>query len=461
MASRTLLRSQQRQGRPALRVGLVVALLGLTVAHSAVADTSQWAQTAPPAPGQLQGTVSFSQHTWKADIYREQIGGNGSLQDALPTVFDLESTRVVQQLTAAISLGLPGDFWLTAALPITLSDSRTISRPTAQAPGDNTTVADEFLPADGFDAASGGGTTGDLLFAGAPRSGIDQLELGVGWVAMRQGATRHDHDWQRPTWTLGMDWLVPIGETASFSRAAPDGNTAVGTGTHDIRFRTAVSQRYGAFTPYWQLWYQAPLGNRSDSLFSDPGFGARNSQKQQLVGVDFGVKGGFSPRGQRYDFELGGSIVSHFEGRGYSELWEVLAYAGDADASGPLRLDADPSTSGVQALSHPGVSYIENYLELQGTAAVHATFSRRFSLGLRGRMSRSTNHFITFADAGVDLPTCQDASTGCEANDNTVVTPNTSEVNPAYASRVDLIGHRYRAEGGTGLGLFVEARGTF
>lgn len=428
------------------------------IATAAADDTSQWAQTEPPLPGQLQGSFSYSQFTWNSDITRERIGGSGSLQDPLPVVFDLEAKRVVKEITPRITFGLPSNFWLTVALPIKLSDQRTLSRPGGQAEGDNATVASGYVPGDGYDANDGTaiGAGNALLFRGVDRSGLDQLEFGIGWVPMSQ---RRDD--KRPTWTIAVDLLLPVGESAQFSRSAPGDNTAVGSGTHDIRFRTSVRQSYGAITPYWQLWWQAPLGNRSDSLFEDPGFGARNSQKQQLAGVDFGFTAAISPRRQRYELEMGGSLISHFEGRGYSEMWEALAYAGDVEAGGPLVLDADPTTAGVQARSHPGATYIENYLELQGTAAVHATVNEKFSLGLRGRISRSTNHYITFADAGVDLPTCQGASTGCEANDNTVVTPNTEEVNPVYNSEIDLIGHRYRATSNTGIGIFIEARGTF
>lgn len=444
-------------------VGVIVGLgdLGSTgyVATAAADDTTQWALTEPPRPGQLQGSVSFFYATASSDIYREHIGGDGSLSTPLPTGHEFTAERVTQTFVPRVTFGLPSDFWLTVALPITLTDRRTLSRPAGQSTTDNTTIADGFVGADGFDASTAGaiGSGDNAFFRGVDRGGLDQLEVGLGWVPMSQ---RQDSN--TPTWTIAIDLLLPVGESAQFVRNNPSENTSVGTGTHDLRFRTAVHQRYGAFTPYWQLWWQAPLGNRSDSLFEAPGFGARNSQKQQVAGLDFGVVAGIAPRRQqRYELELGGSIISHFEGRGYSEMWELLAYAGDAQASAPLVLDADPTTAGVQAKSHPGVTYIENYLELQGTAAVHATINDHLALGVRGRLSRSTNHFITFADAGVDLPTCQEGGTGCEGGNNTVVTPNTEEVNPAYNSQIDLIGHRYRAESNTGVSLFIEARGTF
>ena len=57
-----------------------------------------------------------------------------------------------------------------------------------------------------------------------------------------------------------------------------------------------------------------------------------------------------------------------------------------------------------------------------------------------------TNHVISFADAGVDLPTCPTGAPRCETNDNNLIDAGTVEVNPLHASKIDLVGHRYHAE---------------
>ena len=164
---------------------------------------------------------------------------------------------------------------------------------------------------------------------------------------------------------------------------------------------------------------------------------------------------------RRITAELGGRITAHFEGRGYSEMWEAFALAGDRRIAGPLVLDADPLTPGVQAVSHPGVSNLENYLETSARLAVRARFGARLSFAGFGELIWKTDHVISFADAGVELPTCPTGAPRCETDDNELVNPGTAEVNPLHARKIDLVGHRYRAEASRGYVLGLEARLAF
>jgi hypothetical protein len=54
------------------------------------------------------------------------------------------------------------------------------------------------------------------------------------------------------------------------------------------------------------------------------------------------------PDRQPVSLEPGARINARFEGRGYSETWQVFALAGDSRSTGPLILDADPTTPGLQ-----------------------------------------------------------------------------------------------------------------
>ena len=54
-----------------------------------------------------------------------------------------------------------------------------------------------------------------------------------------------------------------------------------------------------------------------------------------------------------------------------------------------------------------------------------------------------TDHAISFADAGIDHPTCGDGELPCEADANDLVNPGTGEVNPLHSANIDLVGHRY------------------
>ena len=71
-------------------------------------------------------------------------------------------------------------------------------------------------------------------------------------------------------------------------------------------------------------------------------------------------------------------------------------------------------------------------------------------------------------ETGVDtrfiLAIVMQESKGCvraPTTDNGVVNPGTTEVNPLYAKRIDLVGHRYRAEASRGYVVGLEAHLAF
>jgi hypothetical protein len=70
---------------------------------------------------------------------------------------------------------------------------------------------------------------------------------------------------------------------------------------------------------------------------------------------------------------------------------------------------------------------------------------------------------LTFADAGVDKPTCRNSTTppACEVVQNDVVDPGSDEVNPLYSPTIDLVGHRYRLAGATNFLFLLDARVLF
>jgi hypothetical protein len=137
----------------------------------------------------------------------------------------------------------------------------------------------------------------------------------------------------------------------------------------------------------------------------------------------------------------------------------VFALAGDSRGAGPLVLDADPTDPALQALSHPGISNIENYLETAAHFALRAELGPRVRFAALVDVIWKTEHVISFADAGVDLPTCATGVGKCETDNNDLVNPGTEEVNPVHAARIDLVGHRYHSE--DNLGLVVGVQGQF
>jgi hypothetical protein len=268
----------------------------------------------------------------------------------------------------------------------------------------------------------------------------------------------------QPTWKLGLDLHLAIGRVMRFDAVAPDRETGVSTGVHELRLWTSFDRRLRYFEGWFEASYQLPIVTRSSSLYANPGFGAVNVDPGQTGRAGFGVEAFLTndpASGNRVGIELGTQLTAHFEGRGYSELWEVLAFAGDRRTAGPLVLDADPVTPERQDLSHPGITNIENYLETAARLAVRARIGAHFSFALTGQLAWRTDHVITFTDAGIDLPTCSAGAQPCETDDNLLVNPGTREVNPLHVRQIDLPGHRYHAESGRSYGLAVTARLAF
>jgi len=322
------------------------------------------------------------------------------------------------------------------------------------------TFTDGILPAGGFDAQRPSTPPGgNVAFRGVNRAGVPELRGGIGFAPM--GQARDD---TKPTWKLGAELRFAIGRVMRFDAVDPGVATGVSTGVHELRLWTSVDRRYHYFEGWFDAFYQRPIYTRGTALFHDPGFGATNTDPSQTAGVSFGLEAYVvddAASGNRLSVELGSRITSHFEGRGYTELWEVFAFAGDRRTAGPLVLDADPTEPGVQALSHPGVSNIENYLETAAHLALRARFGAHVSLAAFGEAQWKTDHVISFAQAGVDLPTCPSGAPRCETDDNNQVNPGTQEVNPLHARRIDLVGHRYRAEASRGYVFGVEAHLAF
>jgi hypothetical protein len=265
----------------------------------------------------------------------------------------------------------------------------------------------------------------------------------------------------KPTWILSAQFRPSIGKLMKFNAMNPSKETGVSPGVHEFRAETSVAKNVGWATPFVDFWWQAPFGVRGTkpgdpdgSLFWDTtapnAIGQRTKDPQQTAGTLFGFDATLveNPHEhQRLSLEFLAEIQAHFTGIGYSEMWEIFAYAGDItrDVNAPLRIDLDPTNPGSQVVSHPGVTTIENYMSfagrvgLTGEIGAHAKFSVGFQLG------RDQTHAISYTDAGIDLPTCDatHAAPNCETTNDNLVTPGTREVNPLHKQLIDVAGRRF------------------
>lgn len=415
----------------------------------------------PGEPTLFHVHLDYEYQVDQALVAREEAGEAGTDPlDALPRDRELDFSQYRHVLTPRAELGIFRDTWLSFAAPIVIGQARELELASGVDRNGLTTVEDGILAAQGFDARDpSAAPPGNLMFRGVSRSGLDQLHVGLGVAPMNQ---RRDDT--KPTWKIGADLRLAVGRVMRFDALAPGSETGISSGVHELRVWTSVDRKFRWMEGWFELFWQAPLGIRDTSLFKDPGFGVTNHQLSQQGGASFGLETYVlddKQTGNRISIDLGARIVGHFEGRGYSEMWEVFALAGDSRGAGPLILDRDPTTSGVQAMSHPGISNIENYLETAGQFAVRASLGQHVRFAAIVDVKWKTDHVISFADAGIDLPTCGQGVTPCENETNDLVNPGTREVNPIHAPLIDLVGHRYFSQDNFGLAIGIQAIALF
>jgi hypothetical protein len=452
-----------------LRTPAVVLALGFAVAATAGAAHGNPAGevTTLHAPGDadfVRAGVDYELEIQSAEITRERTGEPGADPLSPPGPrHELDYHRTRHVVTPRVEIGVYRDVWVSLALPFVIADSTEIDL----APGvdrlTSSSVVDGILPAAGFDAGNPAtAPTGNVMFRGVQRRGIEELRVGVGYAPMSQA-----RDDTQPTWKLGIDVHAAIGGAMRFDAVEPGRETGASTGVHQLSLWMSIDRRLRYFEGWLSASYQLPLASRGNSLFQNPGFGAVNVDPGQVARLGFGIEAFLtgdpaSPAADtRISAELSTQMTAHFEGRGYGEMWEVFAYAGDRRTAGPLVLDADPVTPGGQDLSHPGITNLENYLETAARLALRAHIGAHASFAALGALSWRTDHVISFTDAGIDLPTCPSGAPRCETDDNTQVNPGTVEVNPLHDRRIDLVGHRYRAEHATSILVGIEARVAF
>jgi len=408
------------------------------------------------------GTVDYEYEHDSSTVWRESDRDpTADPNGPLPSHRDLAFSQNKHTLTPRLAVGIFHDTFFTAALPVIISQSRELVLDTGVDRAGSSTVIDGLLPMAGYDAHDPTtAPTGDTMFRGVDRHGLDQIQLGLGIAPMNQA-----RDDTKPTWKLGAELRLAIGQVMKFDPMAPGANSGVSSGVHELKLWTSFDRKLDWIEPWVQIFWQVPIGVTKESLFQNPGFGAVNIDKCQTAGVEFGFEAyaiDQAAEHNRISLDLGSKVVAHFEGRDYTEMWEVFSYAGDSRSNGPLVLDSDPTAAGVQALSYPGISSIENYLETAAKIAIRAEIGPHVRFAVGTDIIWKTDHVITFSDAGVDLPTCGAGQTShCEQMSNDVINPGTAEVNPLHSPKIDLVGHRYLSQDNFGIVIGVSGQVLF
>jgi hypothetical protein len=407
-------------------------------------------------PFDFRFRVTYDHLEKRAQIKRELEGLSPS-QDHIQTFKDLLYTQARDTLSLRAEVGLFQDLMLHVELPVVLNDTESLSYDQSASDGcrfppdmnpncvnssNSTTIRDGILPVGGFDAQRSGATLSGTKVFNAPIRGatgggsagdsFDTFNVGLSWAPVNQ---RRDDT--KPTWVIGVEGDFSIGNIMAFDRTRPGANHAVAEGYHKIIAKTAISKRFRYFDPYIGFWYMYPIA-RGDSLFKQYSPAQKTVNPMQQAGTTFGLEMvPFERPADAYKIaiDLRGRIEAHFNGKGYSEMWEVFASSPALACNAAYNLACDPNqvTNAYQGQPYTGITTIENYatlgadISLAGQVGKHAHF--RFGF----QYTHDASHLITNDDIGTPINGATRVSLPVEFN-------------PAYRAIVDQTGRRYRVD---------------
>ena len=469
--------------RRAYGLASLVATVTIGLGWPRAVDAVEWTEIASSFdegdPFDLFLGVTYNYEARRAAIKRELSGApnTDTVADAVPVVKDLIFKEDRHLITPYAKIGVFHDVQLGFALPIVVNQSRTYEFdqradpcifPGSSEPAtcidrtNSSTLLDRILPNgsvtggtigyDADDPDTGFALDSKTVFRSVDRSGLDQVHVSLAWAPMNQ--VRDD---TKPTWVLQTEFRISVGKIMRFNRLDPGSESGVSRGVHEFRASTSVSKRTRWAEPFVYFWWQTPIGvrggndpeNEDGSLFWDVGYGQVTTRTQSQAGTMFGFEAivyDKAPSQERFALEFTGRIEAKFNGMGYSEMWEPIAFAGDVTrpaGTAPLVVDRVPTPGDDTTLSHPGVTVIENYMTFGGRVGLHAQLGPNVSFGASFEIGRDQTHAITYTDAGTELPGCDTGATPCEQMDDALVTPGTVEVDPLHQAIIDAAGRRY------------------
>ncbi len=464
----------------------IVLALGFTALASQTAEAAEVTRVASSfEEGNIfdfHFGVAYEYNFKRAAILREWNSGSPQDRD-VRLVKDLMYQQQRHTVTPTLEFGLWHDLALYTSMPIVVWDSREYSfdqraddcvfgeqpEATCVDKGNSTAVRDGIIPLGGVDGTNPSaafsqfqGPNTQLIFRGPVRRGLDQLHFGLKYGILNQDKRAH-----MPNWVIGVEGRIAVGKAMTFSRNMtanrdPDGNHRVGRRIHEFGAWTALSRRYRFLDPYFTAHWRQSV-RASGSKFQD--FSSAGSQSvvqpQSSAGMQFGaeiVPWERKAKHLKVAVELGGNATLHYGGRGYSEVWELLAdspaLAGsfapgsNAPCNREAALDfaeANPGDPGYLAAGGPsgaatnckkfeGVTDLQDYATFGFRGGLNLHLGKYVRLGLGALLNTDTRHFVTFAGRG---------KANGSGSDPDRVEPGTNEVNPVRRDVVDNVGRRF------------------
>lgn len=290
-----------------------------------------------------------------------------------------------------------------------------------------------------------------LPFDGRDRSGIGDLEARIRFAPLSLA-----RDIAKPNWVVDINIVFPTSTLKSVDNDAP------GQGLWQIELSTAVSARFMPWLePYFKLGGNFRLTG-ADTFFEEYGntqtLAAPGHQLLIALGVDL-IPYENQGKEEFFTIDIGADLRFQFEGREYTALYEALGGSdcdpGDdnqaCDLTTYTRGDIDPATG--ERRKSDGLTDIEQFATVRGWVGFRWQMWKHIQLRFMGWIGHETSHFLTTADAGVDL----DNKNQVEASNSDGV----NEYNPVYNDAYDSIGTRFRTANTFLWGLNVKLIGKF
>ncbi|MBT9558798.1 MAG: hypothetical protein IV100_22395 [Myxococcales bacterium] len=338
-------------------------------------------------------------------------------------------------LELELRAGLWRDLQLTLSLPIVVGWTSTLDHADGVS-ADNSLVSSPLIP-----------SIFDVPYESASRVGLGDMVIGLDWAPIHESRSPG-----MPSWVIGFAYTAPTGT------ARKAGDTGAGGGVHAIALSTAISRRFGPADPWIKLGTTLRFPSASGPFQNERTTQTRVSPGNDIelgLGSEFHLWNSPTDEGPYLSLDVGFRSAFTFEGREYSELFDALGASGCDPSRGCTRTSlarVERGASGETLIrKSDGVTDVEQYATFGAELGVTYQPMKYLRLRLGFDYSYTTDHFITFADAGRDL----DASGNVEGRNSQSV----NEYNPFYNEATDAYGRRFRASASHSWGIIFGVEG--
>ncbi len=446
----TRLSSHWGKALVAAAVGLQCGLLAVPAAAGEHTETLSAFDEDAKWQGILGVRFLNIQHT--ALITRELVcqgGGRSSVCGGTSQILDTRQLAVKESMNVLnidLRTGLYKDLELSLTLPIVFGWSTSVSNDDGVGQGNSL-----------VDTGQNATSLFSMPYDSPSRAGVGDLSLGLKYAVFNQA-----RNGRFPTWVVSFDYQAPTGT------ARKAGEPSVGSGIHQITLGTAISRRFGK----WAEPYMRVRGNLRFPAGSSPFQNLVVTQTRvgpgHSIGVEFGSE--FFPwreptkEGSYVSIAVGVLGEYVFDGREYTELFDALGTSGCQAASGCqlTRMTRHKEPTGTTFVDPPagqprvtdGTTDVERYGRLGATVGVTYQPIRWVRLRLDFTYTRTTSHFITFADAGkTDLNGDGEIDHGKNGGAN--------EFSPYYNENFDDYGRRFRVDASNSYQMLFSVEGRY